>query len=220
MLSHSNLVAETMIPAVQSRAWAAEQIAAGGEVAEFLQNFKYKTLAHLPVSHIAGLFGYLISPSASGGAVYWMRKYSWKPLLEYMKKYEITVFYTVPSIYLRIARSPDVTDQFSYMTAAATGAAVMDADLQNSADKRLGTGETFIFQTYGSSETTGAVTQIGPGEKPVPGTLGPVVPNMELRIVDDNFKVCQSSLPHFRLKLTFHRTSNQARPEKPSSEVH
>ena len=181
MLSHSNLVAETMIPAIQSRAWAAEQIAAGGEVAEAIQNFQFRTLAHLPVSHIAGLFGYLISPTASGGAVYWMRKYSWKPLLEYMKAYKITVFYTVPSIYLRIAKSPDVTDQFSYMTAAATGAAVMDADLQNSADKRLGTGETFIFQTYGSSETTGAITQIGPGEKPVPGTLGPVVPNMELR---------------------------------------
>lgn len=183
MLSHLNLVAETMIPAVRGREYAAKVIAEGGEAAIQLENFEYRTLAHLPVSHIAGLFGYLIAPFNAGGCVYWMRKYQWTKLLEHMKSHKITVFYTVPSIYLRIAKSPDVTDQFSYLVAAVTGAAAMDADLQNSANSRLGQGETFIGQTWGLSETTGAVTQMGPGEIPVPGALSPIVPNMELRSV-------------------------------------
>jgi acyl-CoA synthetase (AMP-forming)/AMP-acid ligase II len=90
----------------------------------------------------------------SGGTVYWMPKFSWKPFLEYMKKYQVTAFYTVPSIFLRIAKSPDVTDQFDTVQTAITGAAPMDAELQQAANAKLGKGQTKISQTWGLSETT------------------------------------------------------------------
>jgi acyl-CoA synthetase (AMP-forming)/AMP-acid ligase II len=90
----------------------------------------------------------------SGGAVYWMSKFSWSPFLQYFKKLQITAFYTVPSIFLRIAKSPEVTDQFDTVEVAITGAAPMDADLQQSANARLGKGKTRISQTWGLSETT------------------------------------------------------------------
>lgn len=175
MLSHENLVTECYVVSLSGRAWAAKQVEAGKELKP------YRTLAHLPISHIAGLFGYLIAPLYSGGHVFWMRKYEWAKLLQYAKQFEITAFYTVPSIYLRISKSPDVTDQFKSVDAASTGAAPMDGELQTAANSRLGQGETFIGQTWGLSETTGAVTMMPRGESDVTGSVSPILPNVELR---------------------------------------
>jgi 4-coumarate--CoA ligase len=182
MLSNLNLVAESYITALAGREWGAKEIEAGRALGE------YRTLAHLPISHIAGVFGYLLAPMYSGGTVCWMRKYEWHTMLKYVKELKITAFYTVPSIYLRIAKSPDVTDQFKTVINATTGAAPMDADLQRSANSRLGDGaQTFIGQTWGLSETTGAVTMMPRGYSDVTGSISPILPSVELRMVDDNY---------------------------------
>jgi 4-coumarate--CoA ligase len=149
MLSHWNLVNQLFIPSVQARAHVAAAVEAGEPAPS-----PFRTLAHLPIAHIAGVFGYMISPMFSGGAVYWMDKFSWTPFLQYMKKLQITGFYTVPSIFLRIAKSQDVTDQFDTVETAITGAAPMDAELQQAANAKLGKGNTRISQTWGLSETT------------------------------------------------------------------
>ncbi|KIW67053.1 hypothetical protein PV04_06330 [Phialophora macrospora] len=181
MLSHENLVQELYLVSLPGREWAAKQIEAGKELKP------YRTLAHLPISHIAGLFGYLVAPFYSGGLVVWMRKYEWSQMLKFAKVYEITAFYTVPSIYLRISKSPDVKDHFKSVDAASTGAAPMDEDLQKAANAKLGEGETLIGQTWGLSETTGAVTMMPRGESDTTGSISPILPNVEIRMVDDNF---------------------------------
>ena len=189
MLSHENLVAEAHIMGLSGREWAAKQVAAGIPLPE------YRTLAHLPTSHIAGLFGYILFPFYSAGTVIWMRKYEWKKMLEYTKQFKITVFYTVPSIYLRISKSPDVTDQFQYVSAAATGAAPMDGDLQTSSNAKLGEGETFIGQSWGLSETTGALTAMPRGEADTTGSIAEILPNVELRMVDDDYNDVEPGQP-------------------------
>ncbi|KAF3013686.1 hypothetical protein E8E14_000815 [Neopestalotiopsis sp. 37M] len=184
MLSHQNFVAETFITSVLSRKFVEKQIEEGT-----FNPVEYKTLAHLPTSHIAGLFGYFIGPTYAGGTVYWMRKYNWQDLLKYAKHYKITVFYTVPSIYLRISKSPEVTDHFSNLAGAATGAAPMDGQLQKTANQKLGEGkEQMLGQTWGLSETTGAVTAVPAGESDDTGSIGSILPNVQLRIVDEDFR--------------------------------
>lgn len=175
MLSHENLVAEAYIISIPGRQWAVKQIQAGHTLPE------YRTLAHLPISHIAGLAGYLVLSFYGGGTVIWMRRYEWTKLLQYMKQYRITAFYTVPSIYLRISKSPDITDQFQNLEGASTGAAPMDSELQVSASSKLGKGSVSIGQTYGLSETTGAVTAQPRGEADVTGSIGAILPNVEFR---------------------------------------
>ena len=69
MLSHLSLVCELYTPLVQGCEWAARQIAAGRTMIE------YQTLAHLPIAHIASVFGCLIAPFYSAGAVYGTRKF-------------------------------------------------------------------------------------------------------------------------------------------------
>jgi 4-coumarate--CoA ligase len=176
MLSHLNMVAELYIPTAQAREWAASLIESGELVPG-----EMRTVAHLPIAHIAGIVGYLVIPVLAGATVYWMRKFEWKSFIEYSKKYKITALYTVPSIFLRIAKSPDVTDHFKYVESASTGAALMDEELQKAANAKLGSGATFIGQTWGLSETTGAVTAMPKGEMDDTGSISPVLPNMQMR---------------------------------------
>ena len=100
---------------------------------------EYQTLAH-----IASVFGYLIAPFYSAGAVYCMRKLEWKAFPRYIKELKITALYTVPSIYLRIAKSPNITDLFETLEGAVTGTALMDVELQMAANAKLGEGENIL----------------------------------------------------------------------------
>ena len=105
---------------------------------------EYQTLAHLPIAHIASIFGYLIAPFYSAGAVYCMRKLEWKAFPRYIKELKITALYTVPSIYLRIAKSPNITDLLETLEAAVTGTALMDVELQMAANAKLGEGKNIL----------------------------------------------------------------------------
>ncbi|KAK5721263.1 hypothetical protein LTR17_014725 [Elasticomyces elasticus] len=184
MLSHENLVAETYITSLSGRQWALAEVEKGNE----LPAVTYRTLGHLPISHIAGLFGYLLAPMYSAGTVVWMRKYSWDDMLKYLKQYEITIFYTVPSIFLRISKSPEVTDHFKHVVGASTGAAPMDGDLMQTSNAKLGSGkDPMIGQTWGLSETTGAITMMPKGQSDVTGSVSPILPSVELRMVDNDF---------------------------------
>jgi long-subunit acyl-CoA synthetase (AMP-forming) len=186
MISHTNLVAETYITSLSGREWVAKEMEKGT-----YEPGELNTLAHLPISHIAGLFGYLIGPIYSGATVIWMRKYAWSDLLEALRRYKLTSFYTVPSIWLRISKSEEITNELQYLENANTGAAPMDSALQQASNRRIGQASkngTFIGQTWGLSETTGAVTAIPKGEVDLTGCIGYILPSVELRLVDENYR--------------------------------
>ncbi|GES63782.1 acetyl-CoA synthetase-like protein [Aspergillus terreus] len=179
-ISHLNVVAEALIPYFMDQ----EHTARKKEEDPNYEN-PYRTLAHLPTAHIAGCQGYFINPGVVGGTVYWMERFDFEKFLEYCKKLEITFFFTVPPIYLLISLSPLVTDQFKTMRRAYSGAAPMGADLQQKAQKKLG---CLINQTWGLSETTGSTTGMPADVEELTGSVSRLLPNMRLRIVDDDGK--------------------------------
>ncbi|KAE8450028.1 hypothetical protein EG329_007167 [Mollisiaceae sp. DMI_Dod_QoI] len=180
ILSHTNIVAECYIPSTMFREEVAARVSRGEPA------FEYRTLAHLPASHIAGVQGYFINPFYMGGPVYWMPRFDFPLFLEYNKKFRITFFFTVPPIYLLIAKMPIVVDQFDYLEVAISGAAPLGKDLQHAASAKLGKGKTFIAQTWGLSETTGSVTVMPLGERDDTGSVSKLLPNMSVRLVDDD----------------------------------
>jgi len=177
VLSHTNIVAEAFIPTAMSKEWAAERDKRGEPP------FEYRTIAHLPAAHIAGVQGYFVNPFYMGGPVYWMPKFDFPKFLEYNKKHRITFFFTVPPIYLLIAKMPIVKDHFDSLEVAISGAAPLGKDLQYAASAKLGKGKTFISQTWGLSETTGSVTIMPWGGKDNTGSVSPIMPNMKFRSV-------------------------------------
>ncbi|OBT73527.1 hypothetical protein VF21_07252 [Pseudogymnoascus sp. 05NY08] len=176
LLSHSNIVSAAFITGELGREYTAKR---GSP-------FEYRTLAHLPAAHIAGVQGYFINPFYMGGPVYWMPKFDFQKFLDFNKRYRITFFFSVPPIYLLIAKSPAVTDQFEHLEIAVSGAAPLGKELQLAASQKLGKGKTFISQTWGLSETTGSVTAMPWGKNDDTGSVSPVLPNMQLRLVDDD----------------------------------
>jgi len=173
-----NIVSEGLIPAYMQREWMADQ---RKKDANF--QFGYRTIAHLPAAHIAGCQGYFVNPAIAGGPVYWMPKFDFVKFLEYNRKFEIEYFFTVPPIYLLIAKSALVTDQFRSLIRAVTGAAPMGPELQALAEQKLG---CVISQTWGLSETTGSVTAMPWDQDDKTGSISPLMPNARMRIVDDD----------------------------------
>lgn len=178
IVSHENIVVEGVIPQYMTREYFERR-----KKKEPGYGFEYRTIGHLPAAHIAGLQGYLINPALAGGPVFWMPKFDFADFLKYCKQYKVTTFFTVPPIYLLIAKSPLVTDQFQYMQHAISGAAPMGKELQTAVQKKLG---CFVSQTWGLSETTGSVTISQWDHNDLTGSVSPVAPNARIRLVDDD----------------------------------
>lgn len=178
-LSHHNIIAEAMIPAATNR----KTYASLNE-----PDLEIRTLAHLPTAHIAGLQGYFVNPFYDAGTVYWMPKFSFPEFLTYCKMHKITQFFTVPPIYLGIAKHPLVTDQLDSVRVAYSGAAPMDGILQRAASAKMGAGSpVFISQTWGMSEACGGCTHMPPYQTDeYSGSVSPLMQNMLLRIVDED----------------------------------
>lgn len=112
-----------------------------------------------------------------------MPKFNFVQFLEYCDRYKITTFFTVPPIYLLIAKSPAVTNQFRYLEYAISGAAPMGKELQEAASAKFKNGQTFVSQTWGLSENTGSATLNNFGEVDLSGSVSRLLPNMKLRYV-------------------------------------
>lgn len=158
-------------------------------------NVQFRTLAHVPAAHIAGVQSYFVNVTYRGGTAYWMARFDFAKFLEYMQKYKITFFFSVPPIYLAIAKHPGVTNQLDTVEGAASGAAPLGAELQAAAEAKLGKGKAKLTQVWGLSETCGAITAMDAGEGEYTGSVSPLVANHEARLVDDNGKDVEPGEP-------------------------
>ncbi|KAK2604622.1 hypothetical protein N8I77_007535 [Diaporthe amygdali] len=177
-LSHSMLFSEAYVNMEPAKEWVARE----------QPGLKYITLAHLPAAHIAGVQGYLVNVLYRGGTIYWMPKFDFPKFIEYMKRYKITNFFSVPPIYLALAKHPGITDQFDTIDHAFSGAAPLGLQIQIEAAKKMGKGQARLTQVWGLTETTGAITAMPPGQTEMTGSVSPLVANHEARIVDDEGK--------------------------------
>ncbi|BAE55911.1 unnamed protein product [Aspergillus oryzae RIB40] len=173
MLSHMNLVSEAIIPQLVLR-----ESRKGKPHLEV----PYRTIGHLPTAHIAGCQGYFITPAVAGGTVYWMPKFNIDQFMDYCKKYQVTFLATAPPVYLAVAESSRVTDQFNSLIRAESGAAPLPTEVQRRAEEKLGCS---ISQRWGMTESTGSVTTMPWGEADSTGSISPLLPNTRLRIVDE-----------------------------------
>lgn len=120
------------------------------------------------------------------GHVYWMPKFDFADFLAYHRKYRLTWLFSVPPIYLLIAKSPIVKDHFDSIEVAVSAAAPLGRDLQYLASAKLGKGKVLISQVWGLSETTGAVTALPWDERDETGSVSRLLPGLSLRIVDES----------------------------------
>ncbi|MBW3657035.1 MAG: 4-coumarate--CoA ligase family protein [Actinobacteria bacterium] len=167
MLTHHNLVANL------------EQCVAGVDVGT---EGEETVVAVLPFFHIYGMQVLMNSTLALGNTIVTMPRFDLEQFLSLVQEHEVTRAFVVPPIVLALAKHP-LVDQYdlSSLTNLTSGAAPLGAELGKAAEARVPTAE--VVQGYGLTETS-PVTNLSPAGAAKPGTVGVLVPNMEMRIVD------------------------------------
>lgn len=182
-ISQWALVANNVCTMAVARRYKARQKEGEGK-------FAFNTIAHLPMANIAGITLYSTNPFYMGGTTWWMKKYDFDDFLEYHRRYRPEYQFSIPPIWLRIAKSDKVSDHFDGLQVAVTGSSPIGQELLKELTKKLGRGKADIAQTWGTTETTGVITATDWPAYKNDGTwsVGELCPNVSLRVVDENYQ--------------------------------
>ena len=164
MLSHRNLVANIL------------QARASLEMEE-----DDVVIGVLPFFHIYGMTVIMNMGLHSGVTTVTMPRFDLEQFLTLIQDHEVTRAYVVPPIALALAKHPLVEKfDISSLRLILSGAAPLGAELEEACQERVGCP---VVQGYGMTETS-PVSHTAPRGRHKAGTIGPVLPNMECRIVD------------------------------------
>lgn len=169
MLTHHNLLAN----ALQIEALA-------GHLAYFPEDV---VLGIAPFFHTMGLTMVLGLSLIRGSALVTMPRFDLADFLGFIQKYQVTFTTVAPPIVLAMAKHP-LVDRYdlSSLRLIASGAAPLSKEVEVAFETRLG---CWVMQGYGLTEAS-AVVCAGPLVRSTnkPGTVGFIVPNTEVQIVD------------------------------------
>lgn len=162
VLTHNNLYASarTLV-----RAWG------------FTEN---DVLLHaLPIYHVHGLFVALGCVLLGGGAMRWLPAFDAGKVIELLP--QCTAMMGVPTYYTRLLAGEDFTrETAAHMRLFISGSAPLPAETFHAFEKRTG---HRILERYGTSETNMNTSNPLDGERK-PGSVGPPLPGVEVRICD------------------------------------
>lgn len=216
LLSHANMVAEAFLPSsINRHAWVSKPTLNTDGAPPLGPG--YRTLAHLPPAHISGVQGYFVNPMLDGGLVYWMPPptaggaagFDMAAFLRYNETLRITSFFTAPPIYDAIAKCvmyrPELVGErtFGCLRVAYSGGTRLRlggaaaAALRGRMGDAEGGRPLLISQTFGATETTGAATHMAPDRAgwDTLGSVGELLPNMRMRLVDDDGRDVPAGMP-------------------------
>jgi acyl-CoA synthetase (AMP-forming)/AMP-acid ligase II len=143
-----------------------------------------RVIGVLPFFHIYGMTVIMNAAVYLGATIVTMPRFDLEPFLQLLQDHRITRAYAVPPIVLALAKHPMVEKfDLSTLRLVMSGAAPLDAGLARACEERLG---CQVIQGYGLTETS-PVTHCTPDDDPAknkPGSIGPLLPNTECRVVD------------------------------------
>lgn len=162
MLTHSNLLRNTE---ALVEAWG------------FTDNDRL--LHALPIFHVHGLFVAIGCVMLSGASMRWLPSYNPKEVMRYLP--ECTVLMGVPTYYTRLLAQSDFgTGMASNIRLFVSGSAPLLEETFVEFEARTG---HRILERYGMTETNMNTSNPLDGDRK-PGTVGPPLPGVEVRIVD------------------------------------
>ncbi|MBI1935228.1 long-chain-fatty-acid--CoA ligase [Candidatus Woesearchaeota archaeon] len=153
-----------------------------------LQAWKWKDedifLLSLPLYHIHGIGVALCGALAAGNFTILRKKFSAEDILETIQKRKVTLFMGVPTMYFKLLEIPNLEKySLSSMRLFVSGSAPLSKDLFYKLKKALG---HEVLERAGMSETMMNFSNPYNGER-VPGSVGPCLPGVKVRIADKNY---------------------------------
>jgi malonyl-CoA/methylmalonyl-CoA synthetase len=138
-----------------------------------------RLLHALPIFHTHGLFVATNVTLLAGGSILFLPAFDLDAILRLLP--EATAMMGVPTYYTRLLARPDFTrDLAAHMRLFVSGSAPLSAETHREFEARTG---HRILERYGMTETN--MITSNPYEGPrVPGSVGPALPGVEVRIAD------------------------------------
>jgi acyl-CoA synthetase (AMP-forming)/AMP-acid ligase II len=166
MLTHSNLVASV------------RQVRSGLRMTE-----RDTTLAVAPFFHIMGFVVSLAMPLASGATVVTMSRFDPERFFALVEKHRVTVLAVPPPVMAVLARHP-MADEYdlSSLELIVSGGAPLGSHLQRAVAQRFQ--HAAVGQAWGMTETSVGATMPDRELGSAPGSVGRVMPNTRLRVVE------------------------------------
>ena len=140
-----------------------------------------RLLHALPIFHVHGLFVAVSCVMLSGASMRWLAAYDAEQVMQYLP--ECTVLMGVPTYYTRLLAEPEFSAEVcAGMRLFVSGSAPLLEETFYAFEARTG---HRILERYGMTETNMNSSNPLDGERR-PGTVGPPLPGVEIRIVDDD----------------------------------
>jgi long-chain acyl-CoA synthetase len=143
------------------------------------------TLGALPFFHVFGLNAVLGVALAAGASTVLLEHFDAAVAARAVREREVTVLAGVPAMYhafLELDDDAGPSDAFASVRLAVSGAAALTEDVYEGMRKRF---DVVVHEGYGLTEASPIVTTSAIGRRdPGPGSIGPPLPGVEVRLVD------------------------------------
>lgn len=140
----------------------------------------------LPMFHIFGLnvpLGLLVQNGASGVL---LERFEPVATLKLIQDRKVSVLFGAPTMYAAWADTPGAEQyDLSSVRLAISGAAPLRAEVLSTFDEMFG---IRIYEGYGMTETAPTLTSNRMTEAPRPGSIGKPLPEVEIRLIDEDGK--------------------------------
>ncbi len=141
-------------------------------------------LGVLPVFHVFGLNVGLGVTLAAGGSVLMIEHFDPADSVRQVREHAVTVVAGVPAMYVAWLALPEAdaaADAFTSVRLAVSGAAALPTDAAQDFRERFG---VVVHEGYGLTEASPIVTTTALGADARPGSIGPPLPGVDVRLVD------------------------------------
>ncbi len=143
-----------------------------------------RMLLVLPLFHIYGMNVCMTAVLRAGGTIVLLPRFDATGVLEQIAKHRCTMLPGAPPMYVAWINHPDLTKyDLSSLRVAGSGAAALPVQVLETFRERTG---VEISEGYGLTEASPASHSNAAGGVSKPGSIGPVIPGVEARLVDDN----------------------------------
>ncbi|MEU5404321.1 beta-ketoacyl synthase N-terminal-like domain-containing protein, partial [Streptomyces sp. NPDC005963] len=134
----------------------------------------------LPLHHSLAHILCVLGVTATGATAHIMSGFSAEEVLAALRARPHTMLVGVPTMYHYLLREAGAFDAGSLRVGLCTGA-VASADLVEDVERTF---DLPLVNSYGSTETCGAITMAAPGEPLPAGSCGKPVPGLSVRLID------------------------------------
>ena len=140
-------------------------------------------LAALPLFHAYGATVLFLEPLSVGATIVVEPRFVPEAVLRALVQHRVTLFAGVPSMYAVLAAGPRPAGDFSSLRLCISGGAPLPVAVAEAFEAKYGVP---IYEGYGPTECAPVLTVNPPFGTRKPGSVGPPIPQVELRIVDDH----------------------------------